>query len=534
MNELEKLRTQVKELTSRVKELEASEKRLLELDRSYSLILELMPERIYAFVVDPAGEPLMIAPMKGKMGKPTGYTLEESRTVDDWKKLAHPDDWPALENGLEALLRGETCQFELRLVSKEGEISWHKVSGIPDWDSKMGRPKGGIWCLRDITREKRAAVEMLRLERLRALGQMAAGISHNLNNILTTVIGPARMLEKQIEDPSLRTEIEYIIRSARRARDLVRRLNEAVRGGADTDIRSIPVNKIVQEAIDLTRSIWKDEAESKGIDIAVRTELGEVPNVKATRSGMLDILVNLLLNAVDAMPAGGEILICSEPAEGDVRLTVGDNGVGMNEQTLKRVFEPFFTTKAEIGTGLGLSTVFGAITRWGGTVDVSSSPGKGTKFVFILPAADEETPRPESHKHPAEVRSAKILVVEDVEPIRSLLDRVLSKKHTVKATEDGEEALRFFATGDYDVAVIDLGLSGIPGDRIVRVLRQSDPSLATILISGWELDEDDPRLGEFDFHLRKPFDDLEAVQDVIADAVRLRDAREEGKSGSSG
>jgi CheY-like chemotaxis protein len=123
-----------------------------------------------------------------------------------------------------------------------------------------------------------------------------------------------------------------------------------------------------------------------------------------------------------------------------------------------------------------------------------------------------------------------VLVVEDVEAIRLLLSRVLSNSHEVTLAENGEEAIKSFALGEFDVAVIDLGLSGIPGDRIVRLMRESDRSLATVLISGWDLEDDDPRVKQFDFRLRKPFDDLDLVKSVVAEAVKLRDSRSEGDS----
>jgi len=246
---------------------------------------------------------------------------------------------------------------------------------------------------------------------------------------------------------------------------------------------------------------------------------------------LLDIIVNLLLNSVDAMPRGGEIKIRTAPADGGgVLLAIEDSGIGMNEQTLKRVFEPFFTTKSEIGTGLGLSTVFSTMTRWKGTVDVQSSPGEGTKFVFTLPAAAGGEPGAAVARASGESRTGKILVVEDVEAVRLLLSRMLSGEHELTLVASGEDALRSFACEDYDVAVIDLGLTEIPGVRIGRLLRQADPLLVTILISGWELADDDPRVTGFDFRLQKPFDDLEQVRGVIAQAVNLRDAKEEGRA----
>lgn len=520
---------QVQDITDR----KLAEEALRQKERHFRMISEFVSDLIIEVEIEADGTTEVKEVILGRLGEPGGYREEDVRSSDNWTKLIHPDDRAIADRASRDLLKGKASDYELRIVGTDGAIRWLEVRSIPDLDGKKKSGLTGFIMLKDITDKKRVAGEMLRLERLRALGQMAAGVSHNLNNILTTIIGPARLLEKDLTDPALRQETEYIIRSARRARDLVRRLNEAVSGGVDANMRNISVNKVVQEAVDLTRSIWKDEAESRGVDILVKTELGEVPPVRGTRSGLLDILVNLLLNAVDAMPGGGEIAISTEAADGGLLLAVSDGGVGMNEQTLKRAFEPFFTTKSEIGTGLGLSTVFSTITRWGGTVDVQSSPGKGAKFVFTLPASGGEETGGAVTKAPLLSRRAKILVVEDVEPVRLLFSRMLSGEHEVTLVADGEEALRYFASEEYDVAVIDLGLAEIPGDRIGRLLRQTDPLLVTVLISGWELPEDDPRVKGFDFRMQKPFDDLDQVRSVIAQAVNLRDARQESRGAES-
>lgn len=525
MSEPTTLRKQVADLTAKMKELDGKEKDLLERERHCRLISELVSDRIYKFVVNSDGEMELAGTILGKIGDYTGYTLDEVKSYKDWNKAVHPDDWQVIEQTSRDLRLGKASEYELRTVGKDGRITWLRVRSIPDWDEEKGCLKSGFYQVKDITPQKRAEEELLRLERVRALGQMAAGISHNLNNILTTILGPARLLEKEVTDPVLKQETEHIIRSARRAKDIVRRLNDAVRDGVDTNIRSLSINKIVEEAVELTRSIWKDESESKGVELQVRTELGNVPAVQGTRSGMLDIIVNLLLNAVDALPNGGEIVILTKPTDGGLLLTISDNGVGMDGETQMRIFEPFFTTKSEIGTGLGLSTVYGTITRWQGTVKVQSAVGKGSKFTIELPAFEGEDKDPDLRATPSDSRRARVLVVEDVEAIRSLLSRVLSQRHQVILAPDGEQALRRFESGGFDVAVIDLGLSEVPGDRVGHLLRQADPCLATILISGWELADDDPRVKGFDFRISKPFEDLDQLQHLVSEAVKLRDSR---------
>ncbi len=235
----------------------------------------------------------------------------------------------------------------------------------------------------EVAERERTERSLVRLERLRALGELSAGISHNLNNILTGVMGPALMLKSRNTDPETTRGIEEIIRSGLRARDLVSRLHKAVRG-QDDGTEPVDVNIVVQNAVQDARPRWKDEAEAKGITIEVVTETQDVPTIRGNTSGMHDIVINLLFNAIDAMPKGGTIHVSTAPCETGTRLVVTDTGHGMDKETLDRVFEPFFTTKMDVGTGLGLSTVYGTVTRWGGQIDLESEPGIGTTFVVSL------------------------------------------------------------------------------------------------------------------------------------------------------
>ncbi|MEW6750332.1 MAG: ATP-binding protein [Candidatus Latescibacterota bacterium] len=239
--------------------------------------------------------------------------------------------------------------------------------------------------------------ELVRVERLRAVGELAAGISHNLNNLLTGILGPAQLLGRMTTDPELLREVHDITTSGLRARDLVQRLQRSVRRMADERLEPVDLPLVMQDALVATRPRWQDASEAQGIAIGMVTEVEEVPPVRATRAGVQDLLTNLLFNAVDAMPRGGTITVRAEAAGGRVRLSVRDTGIGMDEETRRRLFEPFFTTKMDVGTGLGLSTVYASVQSWGGQMEVTSEPGRGTCFTVLLlpwePAAD---PRPGS------------------------------------------------------------------------------------------------------------------------------------------
>ena len=228
--------------------------------------------------------------------------------------------------------------------------------------------------------------ELVHLERLHVLGKMAAGFSHNLNNILSTLLAPAQLLKRNTDDPHVLQEVEDIVESALRARDLVQSFHQIVRNGKEDSPHPVWVDKVVQAVVRATQPRWRDESVSRGISIEVITRLEGISPIHGTEDGLYNILVNLLFNAVDAMPEGGIITIATQALGEKVQMMVTDTGTGMDEETCRHVFDPFFTTRKEDGgTGLGLSTVYDTVTRWGGTISVESTPGRGTSFILQFP-----------------------------------------------------------------------------------------------------------------------------------------------------
>ena len=388
--------------------------------------------------------------------------------------------------------------------------------------------------LADIAEHKRMEEELVHLERLRAVGELSAGVSHNLNNILTNVLGPAQLLKRKTDDPELLREVDDIITSAVRARDLVHELHLSVRTDQEESLHPVLIDQAVQQAMQTSRPRWKDEPEARGATIEMVTRWGGVPSIQGTEAGLHDILTNFIFNAVDAMPEGGTITIETETVEDQVQIIFSDTGKGMDEETRRRVFEPFFTTKMDLGTGLGLSTVHNTVTLWGGTVEVDSAPGEGTTFTLRFPVWAEEKVEEEGKVAVQSTRPGKILVIDDDEGIGALLARLLGEKHAVDTVVDGREALEQFAPGKYDVVLIDMGMPGMAGNQVAQEMMRVDPSVGLVLITGWdiELDDsrvtllaDDPRLTLFDFHLQKPFTDLDEVEDVVARAIEVHDRR---------
>jgi CheY-like chemotaxis protein len=238
-------------------------------------------------------------------------------------------------------------------------------------------------------------------------------------------------------------------------------------------------------------------------------------------------LLNIFLNALDAMPRGGRVTVATEVRGGWALCVVTDTGCGMTEAVRRRVFEPFFSTKVEQGTGLGLSIAYGIVTRHGGEIDVSSRPGAGSVFSVRLPLVSVPPAGAVDDLGAAPPRSARILVVEDQVPVGAVLgDLLVGMGHEVVACTDGRAALARLETTSFDLVVLDLGLPGVSGWDVVARVRQRRPGVPVILVTGWghQLDLRETRQAGIDQVVAKPFnvDDLAAI---IATALARRGSR---------
>jgi signal transduction histidine kinase len=247
---------------------------------------------------------------------------------------------------------------------------------------------------------QRTQEQVVQQERLRALGQMASGIAHDLNNALAPVVGFTDLL---LSFPSTLDDREKTLRllrlvqaGAADAASVVARLKEFYRQrGADEVLVPVSLAQVAEVAVALAQPRWKDQAQASGATISVRTELGEAPPIAGHEPELREALVNLLFNAVDALPDGGDIVVrtygrtgggSGGREEAHAVLEVADTGAGMPEEVRRRCLEPFFTTKGEMGTGMGLAMVYGTMTRHGGTLEVDSAPGRGTTIRLVFPA----------------------------------------------------------------------------------------------------------------------------------------------------
>jgi two-component system, cell cycle sensor histidine kinase and response regulator CckA len=390
------------------------------------------------------------------------------------------------------------------LIAHDERVVWIRDQAAVVRDDE-GRPLFGQGFLLDITAEKEAQAEHDRLEaelrqsqRLEAVGRLAGGLAHDFNNLLTAIGGYTEfLLEGLPDDPNLRSDAEEIRKGVERASALTRQLLAFSRRQV-VERRSLDLNEIVTEMDRFLRRLI-------GADIELVTLLEPgLGHVTADRSQLEQVIVNLALNARDAMPTGGKLVIQTAnvdvaeplveghaPAEpGDyVTLFVSDSGLGMDAETQARVFEPFFTTK-DLGTGLGLSTVFGVVEQSGGRIQAQSEIGRGTTFKIYLPRSAAAAPAAELPPPTVTALggSETILLVEDEDVLRALAARTLrAQGYTVLEARYATAALELWRQheNEIDLVVTDIVMPGMSGVELAEQLAAARPNLTIVLMSGY-------------------------------------------------
>jgi signal transduction histidine kinase/DNA-binding response OmpR family regulator len=359
--------------------------------------------------------------------------------------------------------------------------------------------------------ELRAAIDQVVVsERLKALGEMAAGVAHDFNNLLAAVLGRAELLLGRALPDDLRQGLEVIHRAALDGARAVRRLQDfsSKRPARLDDPHEVA--QFVREVLAFLEPRLHDEVGRQGATIDVALDLqGGV--VRGDAAELRDALLNIINNALDAMPTGGRLAIRSRVAAGEVEIIVADTGCGMSADTVAHIFDPFFTTKAGRGMGLGMSVTHGVIRRHGGRIRIESQPGQGTTVTVVLAAAPADAPpAPQAPSPPAPATGPRghLLVVDDEGSLRDALAEALRLDgHAVVTAESGRAALEVFAGQPFDLVLTDLGMPDMSGIELARELKATRPHLPVGLMSGWDVTVESIRGqgAEVDFVIRKPF-----------------------------
>jgi PAS domain S-box-containing protein len=435
------------------------------------------------------------------------------RTIAAYVGRVAPEDAPAVEAALARAAAADGPQRIEHRVLRDGETRWVELRARAA-AARPGAPRRVAGVVLDVTERRRLEDELRHAQKMESVGRLAGGVAHDINNLLTTNLGVSEMILSGLppSDP-LADDLAAIRDAGRRAAGLTRQLLAFSRKQR-LEVRPVELPELVRGfAPMLSRLI--------GEDVKVRLDLAlDVPRVLADPAQVEQILLNLAVNARDAMPRGGTLTIsvAAIPPAGAVRLSVSDTGQGMTPDVAARVFEPFFTTKAPgKGTGLGLATVYGIVRQHGGSVSVETAPGKGARFDVVLPAATaagREDEAPFRDAAPARGRGEVVLVVDDEPLVRRALARALgSRGYTVLEADSGDEALALVeARGGVDLLLSDVVMPGMRGPELVRAFRARWPGRPALLMSGYP---DGGTDGAVAVDLQKPL-----TPDVLARVVR--------------
>jgi signal transduction histidine kinase/ActR/RegA family two-component response regulator len=351
-------------------------------------------------------------------------------------------------------------------------------------------------------------------ERLKALGQMASGIAHDINNALSPIVGFAELLLRI--ETSLTADgkkyLNYIKTAGEDITHIVAGLREFYRLRDENEaLLALNLNDIVEQAVDMTRPRWRDLSQRRRIMIEVRKDLAPVlPEFVGIESEIREALTNLIINAVDAMPAGGTLTIRTRGVASGLVLEVSDTGIGMDEQTRKRCLEPFYSTKGKRGTGLGLAMVYGIMERHEGRIEIESEPGQGATMRLVFPAAKvipAPLPLAENHAPPGPFR---ILCIDDEPTVRELvLEMLRHDGHEVAAADGGKSGVAAFQTAQasgkpFDVVITDLGMPHMDGREVAAVLKNEKPQTPVIMLTGWGAFMKEDNVDQVDGILGKP------------------------------
>jgi PAS domain S-box-containing protein len=483
----------------------ARERQLAESEARYRSVVRSIPVVQWATDLDGRfthSEGLALSVMGLRPGEVVGRTVAEVYA-----------DNPAVLADFERALAGEAFASENRLVGRVFESHWGPLRG------ESGELLGVAGIAQDVTAQRQLQDQVQRGQKLESVGRLAGGVAHDFNNLLTVILGCADELSELVgDDVALREPVEQILEASRRARDVTRQLLAFARREVIAP-RPLRLDQVLRAAEPLLRRVLGED-----VELALSTP-DEPWHVQGDPAQLEQVLLNLTVNARDAMPVGGRVEIAlrnarivradagrPDDAPGDwVRLRVEDQGTGMTPEVKAHLFEPFFTTKPHgKGTGLGLATVYGIVTQAGGHIHVESEAGRGTAFEICLPRTTAAVPAPLPRVDAPRPGRERVLVVEDDAQVRALTVRVLEGAgYRVVVASSGAEALALDqrSAAPIELVVTDVVMPGLSGRAVVDRLRERHPGLPALFVSGYSGDVIAQRgVIEAGFHfLPKPF-----------------------------
>ncbi|MBT3880631.1 MAG: response regulator [Candidatus Scalindua sp.] len=410
---------------------------------------------------------------------------------------------------------------ELRMVRKDGTQFFVQLEceSVPDKREDAARC---MTIMSDITKRKEMEEALSQSEKLKSLGIITAGISHEFNNILAVIMGNAELLDGVKDDEELEKRLDTIIKASGDGVKIVSRMLTFAKSGESTaNYRLNDINYLIKQAIDFTMPRWKNMAQSKGINYHVATEeIKETSKVLCNPTELREVFINIINNALDAMPDGGSLSFSTRSNKDTVFISISDTGKGMPEEVKKKIFDPFFTTRRPQGTGLGMSCVYSIMKSHGGKIEVESEVGKGTTFNLNIPIRKDATQRIAVSSGPDReviTRKLRILVVDDNQDMCVVVDNLLARGgHTVKTFNNGADAIELAREKEFDLVLCDLAMSGTSGYDVVKELNKLARRPKIGVITGWseKLKLFDDADVQVDFILKKPFKNAELIKHI--------------------
>ncbi|GMQ80882.1 MAG: hypothetical protein BMS9Abin05_0311 [Rhodothermia bacterium] len=322
--------------------------------------------------------------------------------------------------------------------------------------------------------------------RMETLGRMTMGIAHDFNNLLSGILGHIALAKSGSEIPeSLNEHILTIEKAANDGAALVDKIQRYIRQEKQASFEILDLTSLIQDCVILTKPYWYNEPRRQGISIDLVYESGELPPILGSAAELRDVFVNLILNAVQALPESGKINISTSCSNDEILVLIEDSGTGMSQVVRERIFEPLFTTKGGRGSGMGLAVAFGVMQEHEGTIEVESELSSGTTFTLSFPISTGQSDGRADSFRDASFEPVSVLVVDDEDMVRKVIDRLLTLRgHAVSSVPSGLDALDELESRAFDVVISDQGMPEMSGRELARKIRGLYPTLPVILLTG--------------------------------------------------
>ena len=380
------------------------------------------------------------------------------------------------------------------------------------------------------TRYEAQREQEIHAQKMAALGELSFGVAHNVNNTLTGILGRAQLILRNSNDPAkVEAGLELIIKSAEDGAHIIRRIQDFARQRPSREFEPIGIAELLKDACEMTRPRWESRSEFAPIRFALHADCQA--NINGDPVELREVLVNMIYNAVDAMPSGGEVRVSTQETRDRVIIQITDTGTGMGPEVKQRLFDPFFTTKGKAGTGMGLAVSFGIIRRHEGSIEVDSEVGRGTTFKISLPkvtSALQEGKGVTAAEASVSVSEDKlrVLVVDDETHVREVLIEALEAEGCeVVSAQSGEIALALFDQhqGKFDGIFTDIGMPEMTGWELVSEIRQRSQTMPVAIISGWAdaISLETKNAVKADWVVAKPFD-IDRISQIAQEIAQRR------------